>query len=190
MPFVSVVVGKRIWVYLVSLFEGLGRLSKKVHCRNSQGSILMAEATFPGTALVSFWEIKVPFAFSLSKGFDCGAWAVQQQAALWGLAMDQHLYVKCRWVQIRNQANLLNRVRLKQQSTLPRGASLSLKNSELWLMTFLQVLLSITSSWAQHKNNSEGGENVEASFGLKVSERLQRTRQTKLALCYWDYRRR
>lgn len=47
-------------------------------------------------------------------------------------------------------------------------------------MTFLQVLLSITSSWAQHKNNSEGEENVAASFGLKVSERLQRKRQTKL----------
>lgn len=36
------------------------------------------------------------------------------------------------------------------------------------------MLLSITSSWAQHKNNFEGGENVAVSFGLKVSERLER----------------
>lgn len=39
----------------------------------------------------------------------------------------------------------------------PWGVSLPLDNSELRLTAFPEALLSITSSWAQHKNNSEGG---------------------------------
>lgn len=48
------------------------------------------------------------------------------------------------------------------------------------------MLLSVTSSRAQHKNNSEGGEKVAVSFGLKISERLERARYTVNLPCFTD----